>query len=112
MFSIHFYFFAVEGVNADFIVQDTLHLLLYGPNPSPFDVPITVRVDGIALEPAERFTLSLDPINPTATFILAGRYGLFVFPEISVVIRNLESKKYLRGSNNCKIVNFLMCSQN
>ena len=95
----------MEGVNADFVVQDTSHLL-FGSNPSPFNVPVTVRLDGIALEPAEGFTLSLDPINPTATNILAGGIpGLFVIPEISVVIRDLEGKKYLRASSNCKIVN-------
>ena len=88
-------FFAVQGVNADFVVQDTSHSL-FGANPDPFDVPITVRLDGIALEPAEGFTLSLDPTNPTATAILAGgQPGLFVIPEISVVIRDLESKKCL-----------------
>ena len=84
----------MEGVNADFIVQDTSHLL-FESNPSPFNVPVTVRLDGIALETAEGFTLSLDPINPTATNILAGGIpGLFVIPEISVVIQDLESKKY------------------
>ena len=92
MFSIHFYFFAVQGVNADFLVQGTSHSLL-GVNPDPFNVSVTVRLDGIALEPAEGFTLSLNGINPTATDILAGGIpGLFVIPEISVMIRDLESK--------------------
>ena len=85
----------MEGVNEDFVVQDTSHNL-FGVNPDPFDVPITVRLDGIALEPAEGFTLSLVPVNPTATAILTGEQpGLFVIPEISVVIRDLESKKCL-----------------
>ena len=85
----------MEGFNGDFFVQDTSHVL-FGVNPPPFNVPITVRLDGIALEPAERFTLSLQPSNPTATNILAGGIpGLFVIPEISVVIRDLESKKCL-----------------
>ena len=84
----------MEGVNADFVVQDTSHSL-FGANPSPFNVPITVRVDGIALEPAEGFALSLDPTNPTAMDIFAAvTPGLFVIPEISVVIQDLESKKY------------------
>ena len=83
----------MEGVNEDFVVQDTSHML-FGVNPDPFDVPVTVRVDGIALESAEGFTLSLDPANPTAMTILAAvTPGLFVIPEISVVIRDLESKK-------------------
>ena len=83
------------GVNEDFVVQDTSHSL-FGLNPPPFNVPVTVRVDGIALEPAEGFTLSLDPTNPTATDILAGGIpGLFAIPEISIVIRDLESKKCL-----------------
>ena len=85
----------MEGVNEDFVVQDTTHQL-FGVNPDPFDVPITVRLDGIALEPAEGFTLSLGPTNPTAMAIFAGvTAGLFVIPEISVVIRDLESKKCL-----------------
>ena len=85
----------MEGVNGDFFVQDTSHAL-FGVNPPPFNVPITVRVDGIALESAEGFTLSLDPTNPTAMAILTGgQPGLFVIPEISVVIRDLESKKCL-----------------
>ena len=83
----------MEGVNEDFVVQDTSHNL-FGVNPDPFDVPVTVRVDGIALESAEGFTLSLDPANPTAMTIFAAvTPGLFVIPEISVVIRDLESKK-------------------
>ena len=85
----------MEGVNEDFVVQDTTHSL-FGVNPDPFNVPVTVRVDGIALEPAEGFTLSLDPTNPTAMAIFAGvQPGLFVIPEISVVIQDLESKKCL-----------------
>ena len=85
----------MEGVNEDFVVQDSTHQL-FGANPDPFDVPFTVRLDGIALEPAEGFTLSLDPTNPTATDILTEEQpGLFVIPEISVVIRDLESKKCL-----------------
>ena len=85
----------MEGVNGDFFVQDTSHAL-FGVNPPPFNVPITVRVDGIALEPAEGFTLSLQPSNPTATDILAGGIpGLIALPEISVVIRDLEGKNCL-----------------
>ena len=53
-------------------------------------------MDGIALEPAEGFALSLGPTNPTATLILAGGMpGLFFSHEISVVIQDLESKKCL-----------------
>ena len=85
----------MEGVNEDFVVQDTTRQL-FGANPNPFDVPITVRLDGIALEPAEGFTLSLNPTNPTAMAIFATVTAcLFVIPEISVVIRDLESKKCL-----------------
>ena len=85
----------MEGVNEDFVVQDTSHML-FGANPDPFDVPVTVRVDGIALEPAEGFTLSIQPVNPTAMAIFAGgTLGLFVIPDISVVIQDLESKKCL-----------------
>ena len=87
--SIHF--FAVEGINEDFIVLDTTHLLV-GQNPSPLSVPVTVRLDGIALEPAEEFILSLEPTNPAARQILAEGITL---PEISVVIRDLDGKKYL-----------------
>ena len=95
MFSIHFCFFAAEGVNADFIVPNTTHSL-FGVNPSPFNVPVTVRLDGIALEPAEGFTLSLQPTNANAMDILAGRIpGLFVSPEIRVVIQDFKGKKCL-----------------
>ena len=87
------YLSAVSGINGDFFVQDTTHSL-FGANPSPFNVPVAVRVDGIALEPAEGFSLSLDPTNPTATAILTGgQPGLFVIPEISVVIQDLEGKR-------------------
>ena len=89
------YLSAVSSINGDFFVQDTTHAL-FGANPSPFNVSVAVRVDGVALEPAEGFTLSLDPANPTATRILAGGLlGLFVIPEISVVIRDLEGKNCL-----------------
>ena len=88
-----YFSFAEEGVNADFLIPDTSHSL-FGLNPPPFNVPITVRLDGIALEPAEEFTLSIQPVNPTAVRIFAeGTPGLIALPEISVVIRDLESKK-------------------
>ena len=83
----------MQGVNEDFVVPDTTHSL-FGQNPPPFDVSVTVRLDGIALEPAEEFALSLGPTNPAAMAILAeGIPGLIALPEISVVIRDLESKK-------------------
>ena len=90
-------FFAAEGVNEDFIVPDTSHIL-FGQNPSPFLVPVTLRLDSIALEPDEDFTLSLAPenMNPTATMILAGgTVGMFTTPLITVVIQDLEGKKCL-----------------
>ena len=85
----------MQGVNEDFVVPEAIEELI-GANPPPFDVLVTVRVDGIALEPAEGFILSLDPTNALAMDILAAEQpGLFLFPEISVVIRDLESKKCL-----------------
>ena len=88
-----YFSFAEEGVNEDFVVPDRRRSL-FGINPAPFVVPITVRVDGIALEPPEEFALSIQPVNPTAMDIFAeGIPGLFAFPEISVVIQDLESKK-------------------
>ena len=85
----------MEGVNEDFIVFNTLHSI-FGMNPAPFSVPVTLRLDNIALEPDEDFSLSLVGDNPTATAILAGgTSGLFFSPEIRVVIEDLESKKCL-----------------
>ena len=58
-------------------------------------------MDSIALEPEEEFTLSLVPTNPAAMKILTGgTSGLIAIPEIRVVIRDLECKKCLCGSNN------------
>ena len=88
-------FFAVQGVNEDFNIPDTRRSLL-GQNPSPFSVSVTVRLDGIALESAEGFVLSLEPTNRNAMNILAeGMPGLIARPEISIIIQDLESKKCL-----------------
>ena len=87
------HFFAVRGVNEDFNVPDTRHSL-FGQDPSPFSVSVTVRLDGVALESAEGFVLSLEPTNTNAMNILAERMpGLIARPEISVIIQDLESKK-------------------
>ena len=89
----------MQGVDEDFVVPVTTHSL-FGQNPPPFSVSVIVRLDGIALEPAEEFALSLVPINPTAMAILAeGTPGLIALPEISVVIRDLEGKNCLRVSD-------------
>ena len=83
----------MEGVNEDFLVPDRTESL-FVRNPPPFNVDITLRVDGIALELDEGFTLSLEGDNPLATTILAGEtFGMFVSSEIGVVIQDLESKK-------------------
>ena len=87
----------MEGVNEDFIVPHTTRYL-FGANPAPFSVLVTLRLDSVALEPDEDFTLSLAPgnMNPTATMILSGgTIGMFVSPEIRVIIQDLESKKCL-----------------
>ena len=93
--SSYVHFFSVRGVSEDFVVPNTTHSLM-GLIPQPFVVAVTLRLDGIALEPDEEFALNLGPTNPTAMDILAGgTLGLFALPEISVVIRDLESKKCL-----------------
>ena len=68
--TLYIYFFAVQGINEDFVVPDTTRLLVV-QNPPPFSVLVNVQLDGIALEPAKGFALSLGPINPAAMGILA-----------------------------------------
>ena len=83
----------MEGVNEDFVVPGRTELLFLR-NPPPFTVDVTLRVDGIALEPDEEFTLRVEGINPLGMRIIAGGpFGMFVSSEIRVVIQDLESKK-------------------
>ena len=85
----------MEGLNEDFVVPDTIHSL-FGMNPDPFSVPVSLRLDNIALEPHEDFLLSLVGDNPTAMIMLAGgTSGLFFSLEIRVVIQDFEGKKCL-----------------
>ena len=94
------HFFPVEGVNADFSVPTPMRSL-FGQDPPPFSVSVTVRSDGVALEPAEGFVLRLAPINMIAMNILAeGMPGVIARPEISVVIRDLDSKKMYKIVNS------------
>ena len=59
----------------------TIHSL-FGQNPSSFSVPVIVQLDGVALEPAEGFALSLAPTNVNAVDVLAeGMPGLIAHPD-------------------------------
>ena len=83
----------MEGVNEDFEVPGRTESLFLR-NPPPFNVDVSLRVDGIALEQDEEFTLRVEGISALGMEIIAGgTFGMFVSSEIRVVIQDLESKK-------------------
>ena len=69
-YALNLFLCSARYINEDFVVPDTTRLLV-GQNPPPFSVLVNVQLDGIALEPAKGFALSLGPINPAAMAILA-----------------------------------------
>ena len=59
----------------------------------PFDLTTFVRIDGLALEAAEDFILTLEGRNNAGRAIIVPSLpGQFVDPTIRVVIKDIESK--------------------
>ena len=59
----------------------------------PFDLITFVRLDGVALEPSEDFTLTLEGLNNAGIAIIApAGAGQFVAPTLRVIIADVESK--------------------
>ena len=83
----------MEGPNADFTIQPT-SLEIEGPDArEPFELVTFVRIDGVALETAEDFTLTLEGLNNAGRAILDPAVpGLIVIPAIRVVIEDVDSK--------------------
>ena len=95
-FSIHYHSisFTAEGYHHDYKVFNTRHFI-FGENPPPFSVETRIRKDGIALETAEYFTLSLEGVNSVAKTILEeSEPGVFALPEIHIAIEDTDSKLY------------------
>ena len=83
----------MEGPNADFTIQPT-SLEIEGPDArEPFELFTFVRIDGVALETAEDFTLTLEGLNNAGRAILDPTVpGHIVIPTIRVVIEDVDSK--------------------
>ena len=83
----------MEGPNADFTIQPT-SLEIEGPDArEPFELFTFVRIDGVALETAEDFTLTLEGLNNAGRAILDPAVpGHIVIPTIRVVIEDVDSK--------------------
>ena len=87
------YGFAIEGPFADFTIQPEL-FQIEGPDARvPFSLTTFIRIDGVALEAAEDFILTLEGRNNAGRAIIAPTIpGQFVVPTIRVVIEDVDSK--------------------
>ena len=83
----------MQGPNADFTIQPT-SLEIEGPDArEPFELVTFVRIDGVALETSEDFTLTLEGLNNAGRAILDPTVpGHIVIPTIHVVIEDVDSK--------------------
>ena len=83
--------FAALGANADFTIQTTLFEVVGSNDTEPFSLSTFVRIDHVALETTEDFTLSLIGVNNAGRNILDPEIpGHFVNPMIRVVIEDTE----------------------
>ncbi len=85
--------FAAEGSNADFIIAPQ-SFEITGPDArNPAELFTFIRIDGVALEPPEFFTLTLVARNNAGRAILAlTTPGHFVLPSLRVIIEDVEGK--------------------
>ena len=81
-----------EGSQFDYTVN-TLRVRALFASPTPDNVVVTFRVDAIAQEPNETFTLTLQPLG-TAIERLMGTDGFFFRDTIEMIIEDSDSKKH------------------